>query len=180
MKLLTRSFVILLDRVSNFLNGKNSNARMSLPYGLAMFAFSKSTLVFDRNFYSELEFEMVAFSLSPISCVTTAKQYASAFPVLNISRASPTRRGFIIIILAFSILDRPIPRHKTSRPETNDFKIQTICRGFPREMLQQRGTLHLRIAPVPGSPTWRRPGDSPTYTRLPHHSTREGYRFVSL
>lgn len=90
MKLLTRSFVILLDRVSNFLNGKNSDARMSLPYGLAMFAFSKSTLVFDRNFYSELEFEMVAFSLSPISCVTTAKQYASAFPVLNISRASPT------------------------------------------------------------------------------------------
>lgn len=64
MKLLTRSFVILSDRVSNFLNGKNSDARMSLPCSLAMFAFSKSTLVFDRNFYSELEFEMVAFSLS--------------------------------------------------------------------------------------------------------------------
>lgn len=66
MKLLTRSFVILSDRVSNFLNGKNSDARMSLPCSLAMFAFSKSTLVFDRNFYSELEFEMVAFSLSPL------------------------------------------------------------------------------------------------------------------
>lgn len=66
MKLLTRSFVILSDRVSNFLNGKNSDARMSLPCSLAIFAFSKSTLVFDRNFYSELEFEMVAFSLSPL------------------------------------------------------------------------------------------------------------------
>lgn len=181
MKLLTRSFVILSDRVSNFLNGKNSDARMSLPCSLAMFAFSKSTLVFDRNFLFRIGiWDGSIFSLSPISCVTTAKQYASAFPVLNISRASPTRRGFIIIILAFSILDRPIPRHKTSRPETNDFKIQTICRGFPREMLQQQGTLHLRIAPVPGSSSWHRPGDSPTYTRLPLQSKREGHRYVSL
>lgn len=61
MKLLIWFFVIFLDCVFNFLNGKNFDVRMSLFCSLVMFVFFKSILVFDWNFYLELEFEMVVF-----------------------------------------------------------------------------------------------------------------------
>lgn len=82
----------------------------------------------------------------------------------------------MIIILASSILDRLIPRHKTSRPESNDFKIQTICRGFPERCSSSLDSLHLRFAPVPGNSLEQGPDDSPSSTSRP---TGEGFQLMS-